>query len=249
MEKINITLGIPVYNSSKFLPDLFDSLKKQIVVPNEIIFIDDCSNDNSLDLVNSFSNEYKKTIVKVFKNSKNIGIAGNYNRLIKESTSKWVQILDADDYLMDNYYLYINELITKPYFCIITSMKTNIPFVNYLSCIGKTLVPQSIPPWLPILGTVATRSSIIYKKEILKKIKFEDPVYECSDIIHLLKIRLNGKCFYFKKAWIFYRIHENSYSGKDVVEFYEKIKEFPGYIRIIYHIDIFIRKKLFGSIR
>ncbi len=54
---MNISIIIPTYNASKYLPDLLTKLKKQTVKPGEIIVIDSSSQDDTVSLAESFGAE------------------------------------------------------------------------------------------------------------------------------------------------------------------------------------------------
>ena len=63
---LDLTLAIPLYNSSGSLPNLIQSLESQTVLPTEIIFLDDASPDNSRDLAEDFSRKYPEVELVYF---------------------------------------------------------------------------------------------------------------------------------------------------------------------------------------
>ncbi len=96
-----ISVIIPVYNSEKYILDALCSALVQ-EVDKEIIVIDDCSTDNSLDTVLSYVKEHHnilkdKTRIIVRKNSKNMGVAATRNLGVDISEGEYVAYLDADD--------------------------------------------------------------------------------------------------------------------------------------------------------
>lgn len=103
MDNYKISIITPVYNCDQYLPQLFDSLTKQTIGFNylQIIFIDDNSDDNSVDLIKSFSNE--KPNVSLHRLNSNSGTAGTPRNVgLENATADYIMFVDADDWLADN---------------------------------------------------------------------------------------------------------------------------------------------------
>lgn len=75
--KYKVSIAIPIYNASKYLNRCLDSLINQSIgLDNiEIICVDDCSSDNSVDIIKEYCNKYPQSF-KLLKRSKNSGGAG-----------------------------------------------------------------------------------------------------------------------------------------------------------------------------
>lgn len=87
-----VSILMPVYNQEKLAGESIWSVLKQDYIDKEIVIIDDCSQDNTYEICNSFG-----TFVKLFKNDKNLGLAGNLNECVKKSTGEYIVILCGDD--------------------------------------------------------------------------------------------------------------------------------------------------------
>ena len=72
----------------------------------EIIIIDNNSNDSTLDIVNSFKGD---TPIKIISNDENMGYGNAINQNIKNISSEFIAVLNADVYLEKNW---TNNLIT-----------------------------------------------------------------------------------------------------------------------------------------
>ena len=94
---MNITVYITSYNKSKYLSQAITSVLSQSLAPKEIIIIDDYSNDNSRDIINSFYNRYPNMIKPIF-NDRNLGIAKTRNIAISHCKSELITFVDGDDY-------------------------------------------------------------------------------------------------------------------------------------------------------
>jgi len=245
----SITLGIPVYNSEKFLPDLFASLKKQSRLPDEIIITDDQSTDHSFSLIEKFIIENPHIRIKKLQNASNLGIAANYNIIFENASCDWIQIIDSDDYPLNKYYSLIeSKLDEKSSAAIITAIKTNSVIFNFLNRIIILLIPKHIPRWLQLLGFITVRSAVIYKKEFMHK--FIDPVFDGSDIVHLDELRKKGNVVFVKNAKLFYRIHQeantNKLPGDSYIDFLRTLR---GKKKFFFTLDFILRKKVFSFIR
>lgn len=94
-----ISAVIPVYNEEESLRELhaqlIDSFKK-MGKSYEIIFIDDGSIDNSLEILKNFERKTKDGSIKVLSFRKNLGKSYAFMLGFKEATGKYVVTLDAD---------------------------------------------------------------------------------------------------------------------------------------------------------
>ena len=116
---IKVSLGIPIYNESLFLKDTIESLLNQSYTNLEIIAIDNCSSDNSYDILKKYSEKDRR--LKVFRNDINIGLSNNFNLLIKKSEGKYFSWIGAHD-VYDKFY--VEKLLSK----IIKDDKTSVVF-------------------------------------------------------------------------------------------------------------------------
>jgi GT2 family glycosyltransferase len=79
-----LTVNLVVWNGAKYMPFLFDSLKKQTYKDWTLFVLDNNSSDNSLELIkkelNTFPVQYK-----IIENKENRGFAGGHNQIFKQS--------------------------------------------------------------------------------------------------------------------------------------------------------------------
>lgn len=101
MPKISVI--VPVYNTEKFLPKCLDSLVSQTYDDLEIILVDDCSSDNSLDILMSYQEKYPNK-VKVISNKNNSGAATSRNNGLSIATGEYIGFVDSDDYVSRKMY-------------------------------------------------------------------------------------------------------------------------------------------------
>tara|TARA_R110001592_G_scaffold285513_1_gene553947 strand:- start:5629 stop:6465 length:837 start_codon:yes stop_codon:yes gene_type:complete len=91
-----ISVVIPVFNAEKYIIKTLLSLKEQTFSDYEVVVIDNASTDNSLELIKSFSHNFKKiSIIEVKVNSG--GPANPRNLGIDKAEGKYISFLDSDD--------------------------------------------------------------------------------------------------------------------------------------------------------
>lgn len=114
MDKISIVVA--VYNAEKTLNKCIESLLNQTYKNIEIILLNDCSKDNSLDICNEYSKANDN--VKVISNDRNSGVSNTRNNGIDNSTGEYICFVDSDDYVESNYievlYYYYQKYNTVP---------------------------------------------------------------------------------------------------------------------------------------
>ena len=84
---------MPSYNTAEFIGKAIESVIDQTYQNWELLIIDDCSTDNSAEVVNT----YRDSRIKFFVNSRNIGAALSRNFALLKAQGKWIAFLDSDD--------------------------------------------------------------------------------------------------------------------------------------------------------
>ena len=90
-----ISIITPYYNSSKFIEECVNSVLPQSYSNWELLIVDDCSNDNSKELLLNL--EKKDERIKITFLDNNIGAANARNIAIQNATGKYIAFLDSDD--------------------------------------------------------------------------------------------------------------------------------------------------------
>lgn len=100
MNKIKVSFIVPVYNAEKYLKECLDSLLEQTLEEIEIICIDDGSTDTSMDILREYQNKDGRVIV--LSNSQNMGQPTSRNKGMERARGKYIQFVDADDFIEQN---------------------------------------------------------------------------------------------------------------------------------------------------
>jgi glycosyltransferase involved in cell wall biosynthesis len=92
-----VSVIIPVYNKAAVLPGCLQSVQNQSLRDLEIIVVDDCSQDQSRDVLAQAARVDPR--IRVVVNKQNLGAARARNRGLVKATGRFVQFTDADDIL------------------------------------------------------------------------------------------------------------------------------------------------------
>lgn len=99
-----VSIIVPVYNSEKFINDTIQTVKEQMYKNWELLLINDCSTDNSENIIKKYVKEDNR--IKLINLEKNSGAAIARNTGIESAKGNYIAFLDADD-------LWKNEKLEK----------------------------------------------------------------------------------------------------------------------------------------
>lgn len=91
-----VSIIMPSWNTGEFITESIRSVLNQTYTNWELIIIDDCSSDDTDQIVESINDER----IKYLKNEKNCGAALTRNRGLREARGEWIAFLDSDDLWM-----------------------------------------------------------------------------------------------------------------------------------------------------
>ena len=86
---------MPSYNCEQFVEESVRSVLAQTYKNWELIFVDDCSSDNTINIIKKI--QLSDNRIKLFQNIINSGAAVSRNNALREAKGRWVAFLDSDD--------------------------------------------------------------------------------------------------------------------------------------------------------
>ena len=92
-----VSVILPIYNVEKYLRQCLDSVVNQTLKDIEIIVIDDCSTDTSLDIIRKIAQKDKRIHIIALK--QNSGVAVARNKGMEIATGEYIGLFDHDDVL------------------------------------------------------------------------------------------------------------------------------------------------------
>ena len=93
-----VSIITPVYNCAKFIAETINSVIAQTYINWELIIVDDCSTDDTENIVRSFQDQR----IHYYQNVVNSGAAVSRNRALREAKGRWIAFLDSDDLWLPN---------------------------------------------------------------------------------------------------------------------------------------------------
>lgn len=209
MNKPKVSIIVALYNKEKYIKKCLKSLVNQTLKDIEIIVVNDCSTDKSLDIVKSFDDKR----IKVINNKKNKGIGTTRNIGVAKATGEYIGFVDADDYvekdMYEKYYNYAKEnnldLLTSDYFKIINNKKEYFKVDNFeITNIEKNNNIINLINYGPC--------NKLFKKDLIinNNIIFSETT-KFEDVIFVAKaIRYSKNIGYLNEAYYNYVIHSLS---------------------------------------
>ena len=97
LKPAKVSVCIPTYNYARFIPEAIESVLSQNYPNFELIIIDDCSQDNTSEVVMPYAECDNRIIFK--RNSVNIGMAKNWDLCLQEASGDYIKFLFGDDLL------------------------------------------------------------------------------------------------------------------------------------------------------
>ena len=99
--KSKIITVIPVYNGEKYILETLQSVATQTMRPDRLIVLDNCSTDGTADIARGF----KDLPCEYLRNSKNLGLFGNFNRALEfAAETEYLNLVCADDLITPDFY-------------------------------------------------------------------------------------------------------------------------------------------------
>ncbi|HEY4322831.1 MAG TPA: glycosyltransferase family 2 protein [Mucilaginibacter sp.] len=90
-----VSIALCTFNGAQYLAKQLDTLVNQTYNEIEIIVVDDCSADDSYDILTAYAAKYPQ--FKIYKNEENLGFAGNFERAVTLCTGELIALCDQDD--------------------------------------------------------------------------------------------------------------------------------------------------------
>lgn len=90
-----VSIIMPSYNCGAYVEETIRSVQAQTYSNWEIVFVDDCSTDDTIKVVSEMQKQDSR--IRLFQNEKNSGAAVSRNRALSEACGRWIAFLDSDD--------------------------------------------------------------------------------------------------------------------------------------------------------
>ena len=110
-----VSIIVTNFNYGKYISRCLRSCLSQKNVKFEVIVVDDCSTDNSMEILKSFKND-----IRIYQTDKNSGVAVASNIGIRNAKGQFIVRVDSDDYVSENMCFFLKTYLqsNKDAFCV-----------------------------------------------------------------------------------------------------------------------------------
>jgi len=224
---MTVSIVITSYNYAKYVKDAVNSVLNQTSKDLELIIIDDCSNDNSAEIIMEFANSDNR--IKFIRNYENLGLAKSIQTALLAATGEWIVFLESDDVLKENYLEKKFEIAAKfPEAGLIYNnvefFGDNTPsqYAKYKQIINKNNIrkyPKNMFYNFGYENPILTMSSVMIKRDLIENLNFNTPIDKLLDWYLYVQLAKKTKFCYLNEPLTKWRQHAGSYISQR-----EKIK-------------------------
>lgn len=204
-----VSIITPSYNSSKFIAETIEGVLKQTYPHWELLITDDCSTDNSVEIINKYVQQDSR--IKLYKLDKNSGAGVCRNKSIEAAKGRYIAFCDSDDVWIDT------KLETQIQFMIDNNYSVshgNVEFINLKGdIIGIKRYKKVVSYKMMLIDCAVSLQTIMYDAETLGK--FYMPVIRKRQDwgLWILLLKKAGYSHGIDKVLARYRIVPNSISS------------------------------------
>ena len=228
-----VSIIMPSYNTASFIAESIQSIQAQSYENWELLIVDDCSTDNTDDVVKNYLAD---TRIRYLKNEKNCGAAISRNRALCESKGKWIAFLDSDDlWTPDKLEKQIGFMEKHGYHF----SYTNYSEINAESCLTGVSVtgPKRITRRGMFNYCWPGCLTVMYNAEAVGLIQIAD-IKKNNDYAMWLKVCKKADCYLLNEELALYRRGRqgsiSSHSIKKLIGWHYKLhKEAEGYNSLV----------------
>ncbi|MEK4385212.1 glycosyltransferase family 2 protein [Solibacillus sp. FSL W7-1464] len=204
-----VSIIMPAFNCGNFIGITLDSVLAQTYQSWEVIVIDDCSTDNTQEIVKLYMT--KDNRIKYHKLDKNSGAAVARNKAIDLAQGKYMAFLDSDD-------VWFPEKLTKQ-ISFMEEYECNFTCTSYTKIdeegnyLNRTIKAHSKSDYNGILKTCPGNSTVIYNATNLGKFKIPNIIKRNDYVMWLQVIKKEKYLYGIEEPLSSHRIRTNAISS------------------------------------
>lgn len=227
---VKVSVIVPVYNSSKHLRRCLDSLKSQTLEDIEFIIVNDCSTDDSLDIINEYLDDSRFILIN---NRENRGTGYSRNKGFSRSSGKYVGFVDSDDYVSNTMYEYMYSCALKNDCDIVCSFISFVKddhgyddsgaceYSDYGRKVDYEKYPEMIYFESPSVCNKLYRRELVEKCPFVEGVMFEDIAFSYNMLMMADSIyNLSNHDYFYRKGYegVSSIVYKPSYHINDIFE-------------------------------
>lgn len=206
MKNPKVSIVLPCYNGAKMIGEAIESVIAQTYQDWELIIVNDCSTDNTLEVAQSYAEKDQR--IRVFSNEKNSKLPATLNHGFREAKGEYWTWTSDDNLLLPTMLEELsNYLDEHPEVGFVTSDLANIDVDGNI--ISYDVLPDNIQDRMPLNDCGG--ASFMYRSSIAKKIgEYREDLFLVEDYEYWLRLCFYTKLAHYPKVLYHYRVHEKS---------------------------------------
>jgi glycosyltransferase involved in cell wall biosynthesis len=208
-----------VYNAEKYLKEAVESILNQTYKNFEFIIINDCSLDNSWNILKGYEKDHKN--IRLINNVENLGLTKNLNKALLLSKGQYIARMDADDISELNRFERQREFLENNEDVAILGT-----FSKDINEFGEVIRTRTVPithidiiRMLPKFSPIS-HPTVMFRKKKLEKLGYYNTKYRTSqDLDMWLRAAGAGLKFYNIPEYLFKYRMDNDYVGRKTFKF------------------------------
>jgi len=212
--KTKVSVFIPTYNYAQYIGIAIESIISQTLTDWELIICDDCSTDNTDEVVQ----KYQDPRIRYFKNPRNLGLYDNFNHCATYAKGEYLFFLCADDYLEKHSLQYLSDALDS-YSEAAIAVAYQVQFINEKGDNLGEIIKKRLGPGLikgkdilyaqcMFVMSVGSPSHVLIRASILDDGPvFNREVEHIADNALWCKLSERWDAVYAKDALVYQRVH------------------------------------------
>ncbi|EKE02087.1 MAG: glycosyl transferase, group 2 family protein [uncultured bacterium] len=213
MEKDLVSIAMATYNGESYLREQLDSIFNQTYKNIEVVVTDDCSTDNTIAILDEYSQKYN---LKYYINERNLGFIKNFERVLPLCNGNYIALSDQDDiWLPEKLEILMSQIRDYTLVCSdATLINTKGSIINESFRDYSNLNTNTAKPFRTLVfSNYVTGCTCLFKKELLNNaIPVPDDVLFHDWWFGVVASTING-IKYIDKPLILYRQHSKNFIG------------------------------------
>lgn len=209
-----VSILIPTFERPALLRDaVLSAVEQEAAVDYEIVVVDNGSSHECQSETRAFIASLERGNIRLFRNAKNIGMYGNWNRCVELARGKWITFLHDDDWLSPEFLRVMSPLLTEKAAIVACSVQAGEKGYDgkYLERTGSHERTTGLVLEDLILGNISPAPGILVLKErMIQAGGFDAAWYPCSDYVTYVGVAMLGGAMRVERAMAYYRLLENA---------------------------------------
>lgn len=204
---IKVSVVMCTYNGEKYLREQIDSILNQTYPIYEIIIQDDCSTDNTWQIIQDYAKNY--SIIKVYRNKTRINVYLNFFSAFHKANGDWIAVSDQDDvWLPEKIQVYIDNTNNSEALLLYSNSIITDESLNKTNILKQSSFLTLEDAMFGEKGLCG--HTMFFKPELAKKINNWKEIIFAYDYVITITSLILKEAKHVNKALTYYRRHSST---------------------------------------